>query len=286
MRSKSIRVIDAKLLVYRKYSKFVSSQNILVHHELEDLDDICKLCAAQQLKSLKRLITFMVEIIPDASLEGIVQTAAERDMDFSKIHEICNGVYLRDGTTVVGTVHSSPYRCFFARTVRRLKDFLVHKTLEKIANNLGAKICTGILEDMKRKVFIHELDDVNFDISSEMFSTFEDAVKSIVISTFFNPASGFSEFVIDLGVPYFWTVDVNSPSWRRQVARKIWERICDRKDNIFNGILPEIKHIYNNAKSDLSKIANQIMQWMNTITVPDQSVCKYNHECIYIFFDV
>ena len=226
----------------------------------------------------------MADIIPDASLEGIVQTAAEQDMEFSKIQEICNGVYLRDGTTLVGTVHSSPYRCYFAPTVRRLKDFLVHKTLDNIANNLGGKICVGILEDMKRKVILHlrhELDDVDFDISSEMFSTFEGAVKSIVISTFFDPASGFSEFVLELVLTYFWSVDVNSASWRRGVARKIWECISKRKDNIFNGILPEIKHICNNAKRDLSKIANQIMQWRNTITVPDQSVCKYNHQCVY-----
>ena len=285
MRSKSIRVIDAKLLVYRKYSKFVSLQNILVHHEFEDRDDICKLCAAQKLKSLHKLITLMAEIIPDASsLEGIVQKAAELDFEFSKIQEICYSVVLRDGRTFVGKVGSSPYKCIFAPTVRRLKDNLVHETLDNIANNLGAKICVGILEDMKRKVITHlrhELDDVNFDISSEMFSTFEGAVKSIVISTFFDPASGFYKFLLELVFTYFWSVDVNSAPWRRQVALKIWECISNRKDNIFDGILPEIKHICRNAQSDLSKISTLIMQWMNTITVPDQSVSKYNQQCVY-----
>ena len=54
--SKSVRVIEAKLLVYRKHEEIIKSRNILIHHAFENLDEIRRTIIVHKLSSLNDII--------------------------------------------------------------------------------------------------------------------------------------------------------------------------------------------------------------------------------------
>lgn len=51
IKSKAIRVVDAKLIVYKKYKHVINKRNIFLQHEYEDNDDVAKFIAYQMLSS-------------------------------------------------------------------------------------------------------------------------------------------------------------------------------------------------------------------------------------------
>lgn len=60
IKSKAIRVVDAKLIVYKKYKHVINKRNIFLQHEYEDNDDVAKFIAYQMLSSFCSFLESMI----------------------------------------------------------------------------------------------------------------------------------------------------------------------------------------------------------------------------------
>ena len=91
--SKSVRVIEAKLLVYRKHEEIIKSRNILIHHAFENLDEIRRTIIVHKLSSLNDIIlrsdfNFFEPLlkvnIEAAVLRGSIETKNKLEQKFAE----------------------------------------------------------------------------------------------------------------------------------------------------------------------------------------------------------
>lgn len=195
-------MIEAKLKVFKEYEPYLSSGNILIHHDFEDCDEICKTSGAQKLLSVHETVTSLKNSIPDdISLENILKKPAEKILSSRYIRDICYEVDLMHDNKRVGTVHSPSYVCYYSGTVKSIKKDLVKETVEKISEDLGSEICKEILEHIKAKVQVSiegDLYKVQINISDDVFATLKTVIVATVIIYFTNPLLGILYALIDI----------------------------------------------------------------------------------------
>lgn len=61
IRSKSFPVVEAKLMVYRRYSQEINDKNIYLQHELEEIDEVAKICAYKKLSEIRIFVESVIE---------------------------------------------------------------------------------------------------------------------------------------------------------------------------------------------------------------------------------
>lgn len=270
-------MIEAKLKVFKIYEPFLSSENILIHHDFEDCDEICKTSGAQKLLSVHETVTALKNSIPnDMSLENIFKKAADKILSRRYIRNICHWVNLKHGDKRVGTIHSESYYCYYVGTVRSIKKDLVKEAVEKISEDLGSEICKEILEHIKTQVRVRiagELYTVRFNISDDVFATLKTAIIATVIF-YFVPMLGILYALIDIFVTFIWYVDINSVYWRDKVADEIFDKVSERRGAILRTISPLVKNRCTVTTSDLEKLQTQLSDWKQRILPTDHQHCE------------
>ena len=268
-------MIEAKLKVFKEIEPYLSSRNILIHHDFEECDEICKTSGAQKLLSVHETVTSLKNSIPnDISLENILKTAADKILSRRYIRDVCNGVDLWCGNQRVGTVHSETYFCYLDGTVRIIKKNLVKDTVEKISEDLGSEICKEILEHIKAKVQVSIADDLykaQINILEDVYVT----LKPVIIATVnFNLTTPLLGIIYALIVHFIWYVDINSNSWRREVADEIFDKVSERRRTIIDNILPIVKNSCKVSTGDLGKLGRQLSDWKQGILLTDHQYCE------------
>lgn len=144
--------MDAKLTVLNEYESYLKEGTIYIHHSLESTENVFKLSAYVQVKSLETVVKSISESVPIDSLEKILQAASNVALSRDKIRQLCYDIFLKDKGELVGSTDNTSYSCRSMFTVRRLKEQLVEETLNKTAETLGSEICKGILQHIESKI--------------------------------------------------------------------------------------------------------------------------------------
>lgn len=276
--SKSINVVDAKLTVFNEYESDLKKETIYIHHSLESADNVFEFSAYMQVKSLGTVVKSIAESVPIDSIEEILQTASHNVLSRNTIRQLCYDIFLQDKGEFVGTTHNTSYSCRSLFTVRRLKEQLVEKTLNKTAETLGSEICRGILKHIESKIqskLEHHFSDLELNISDELYATITVVVVAVVVSYFF-PLLGIIIAVGTFVVTFVWSVDVNSRDWRRKVADEIYDTIDKNKSNIFRKIRPQVEEMCRQAVIELTDVSKTIHFAKCRIGHTEQITCKYS----------
>lgn len=88
IKSKSLPVVDAKLLVYKKYKHVINRRKIVLQHEYDEFDDIAK-CIAYQI--LSSFCTFVESVINafTMDLHTIISDYPVESLTVEKIKRLC-----------------------------------------------------------------------------------------------------------------------------------------------------------------------------------------------------
>lgn len=233
-----------------------------IQHEYEDFDDIAKKSANAKAMSMQRTIQSLIQSIPVKELVNIIDEAAEKAFSRENIRNICFNEFITDDRNV-GTVYSHSYVCRFFVTVRRIKTKLVENTLRSVNKSFATEICKGILHHIKSKIqsaLRHDLIKIKFDVSDETFSTVT-VVVLCVIASVINPLFGVAVAVVSLVVTFVWSVDVNSESWRRNVADEIFDAVSKNEFEVLNKLLPMVQETCRKTTEDLENVSKRLEEW-------------------------
>lgn len=206
--SKSLRVVETKLRVYKKYEMLFRSKTLQLQHEYEDLDEIAKTSANANVSLFQRTIHSLLESIPFEKFANIVSKAATDYLTKLHFREICYNEFISDRENV-GTVHSNSYVCRFFLTVRRIQRTLVTNALRTFCKLLGFKICKDIMHDIEFAMgTMHMSEDqwlLRIDISDTFITTFTVEMTSFlsplcdpINSAIFAAGSFFGSFLLVL----------------------------------------------------------------------------------------
>ena len=273
--SKSIRTIEAKLQVYKEYGYgFLLRDNILVHHDLEDTDSICKASGTLKIGALCSDILSLERNIPLRSpeFETILQATFQEILSCEKIREICYHVNIEG----VGTIQSPEYRCHWNFTVRRIKKELVRETLKEIGQLLGSKIALAIskhIETYLQRNLVTEFLDLEAQILDEVYTVVQ-ALIIRFIRIFFDKLGEIFVEVLTYIATFILSVDVNSTAWRKKVADEIHGKIDQNTDSITRNILDLVIKMCTETKGDLNDVLEQIRRLSEKLSLPNQSECK------------
>lgn len=278
--SESVHVIEAKLRVCKEYEQFISSNNILIHHTLDEYENISKSIGVQKLESVQKILTSVKKSVPVYSfLESIVERAADQPLSWQNIKDLCFEVDLWDGNTHIGTVHDREYSCYSSLTVKRLKHKLVEKILNEITKSLGSTICQGSLEHIKSRVKIN-LKDLYFKESDFFWGGLLAAVAILLVCLFMRIFM-FSDISLLnlLSAPLLLTIlqrseNVNSTNWRTNVAKEVHDIILQQRKDIMSNVLLQIKDMCEKTSTNLLKVSTQIEDRIKRIILVDQNLCK------------
>ncbi|XP_065938350.1 uncharacterized protein [Magallana gigas] len=120
IKSKSLPVVDAKLLVYKKYKHVINRRKIVLQHEYEEFDDVAK-CIAYQI--LSSFCTFVESVINafTMDLHTIISDYPVESLTVEKIKRLCKEVFERIEDETIGAFESkSDWRRWVADEIGRI----------------------------------------------------------------------------------------------------------------------------------------------------------------------
>lgn len=92
IKSKSLPVVDAKLLVYKKYKHVINKRKIILQHEYEEYDDVAKFIAYQLLSSFCTFVESVINAFT-MDLRRIISDIPDELMTVEKIRQLCLEVF-------------------------------------------------------------------------------------------------------------------------------------------------------------------------------------------------
>lgn len=106
IKSKSLPVVDAKLLVYKKYKHVINRRKIVLQHEYEEFDDVAK-CIA-----ISSFCTFVESVINafTMDLHTVFFDYHIESLTVEKIKGLCEEVFKRIEDETVGIFESKRYK--------------------------------------------------------------------------------------------------------------------------------------------------------------------------------
>lgn len=136
-------------------------------------------------------------------------------------------------------------------------------TLRSVGKAFASEICKGILRHIESKIqsaLRHDLIRLRFNISDDIFATVT-VVLLFVIASVINPVVGAAAAVVSLVMHFVFSVDVNSESWRGQVADEIFKTVSKNKDTLVSKILPMVEKTCRTTTGDLKNVSKKLEEW-------------------------
>lgn len=262
-------VIETKKKVYQNYKEFFKFERFYLQHVNEQYAELAKLSALQKVRSLRQYVDLVKDNIPLQKIEIIVKKVASRALSKESILRLCFDVVLQG----IGNTNSDPYNCYSVFTVRRLKLELVRETIKSINNNLGFEITAEILEHMKSDIYssfamVPNSTEADLVFQVRMISTSMNALVSSLNSlpVIPNVLSDTNSFLFTLLLP----VNVNSQSWRRNVATEINELMDKNAKKFITDVSLAIKRRFRITVDQLKLIADQLENFESRVYLHEQ----------------
>lgn len=105
IKSKSLPVVDAKLLVYKKYKHVINRRKIVLQHEYEEFDDVAKRIAYQILSSFCTFVESVINAFT-MDLHTIISDYPVESLTVEKIKRLCEEVFERIKDETIGAFES------------------------------------------------------------------------------------------------------------------------------------------------------------------------------------
>lgn len=261
-----LSVLETKKKVYQKYKQFFNFERFHLQHESEQYTEVAKLSAHQKVVSYKQFVESVRDSIPLSNIEDIVKTAVNRALSKESITELCFDAVIQES----GNTYSDPYVCRSGSTVNRIKKELMKKTVDSVSEHLGSEICTDFQKHIEKEM------KSKFKFDPVLIKTFLDfsslAFVGVItlISSLLNPILGILSAILSVLGTFFFAVDVNSRSWRRNVASDIYKQVDKNKEKVLKELSSNIRNRCRITVDELSRIANEFGFFGRLIHLNDQ----------------
>lgn len=272
--SKSVNVVEAKEIVYNEYKHRLYSENVHVQHASEDYDTVFKLSGHRKITMYMQLVESLRQSIPLDDIENIVNRAASSTLSKENITRVCFDAVIQES----GNTDSDPYNCRSFLTVRRLKRELVDKTLDSVSQSLGSDVSSEIQRHIARE-FRNRFD------TSQLFFTFFIPIVifdsmilgiGLIAAIWINPIAGLIITVVGIGSTFLFTVNVNSTSWRRNVATEIHDNLATNKEKVLREISLNVKKRCIETINRLRDVSRQLEDFKRKIHLIDQDTGEFS----------
>lgn len=228
---------------------------------MEHYAEVAKLIAHKKIMVSIQYIMSVRNSIPINHIGGIVSGAVNRALSKESITRLCFEAVIQES----GNINSDPYVCRSSSTVERLKKELIEKTLESVSGYLGSEICAElqrhIVSDIKRK-FKFDLDPFNIAKSMMHYQSLFVAIATIISHT-----AGIVVGIVSVAITVFIAVDVNSESWRRDVATEIYENVS--KKEVEEEVTSSMIKKWEITIDELDNIVGQLETFRNRLNLSD-----------------
>lgn len=251
-------VLETKKKVYQKYLQFFNFEGLHLQHESEQYTEVAKLSAHQKVKCYKQFVESVRDIILSIlsrNIDDIVKAAVNRTFLKECIIDLCFDAVIQES----GNINSDPYICRSSLTVNRLKQELISKTFESLSRYLGSDICSENQRPIE--TVIQNKLRINTDSYSTAFnfpSLYQKYLLETtltVIASILKPLLGpLFSLINGLGTVLF-AVNVNSRSWRRDVATEIYNHVDENKEDVSKELSSYIRKRYRITADHLKLIA-------------------------------
>lgn len=267
--SKSLRVIEAKLRVYREYQNIIDPGNIYLHHVYEDMEELAKLSAHKKISNLHRCVrelknTFDIENVP-----YLIKYVADTVLTEEKIRGLCFGVRIND----IGNVESNPFICCSEREVKKIRDILIKETLKKIGKCLKSELCVREITPFHSQLKV-DLTSYYTDFKFYPFSLnpYLNQYLTIGLIILFRdiPMLRMHVFTYIFFLSEFTGVDVNSKGWRKSIADDIYINILKKRDTILQDILKTITRLRRCTSKELESVLGNLRGQLKNISILQQ----------------
>lgn len=260
-------VLQAKKKAYQKYKQYFNCERFYLHHESEEYTEVAKLSAYRKIVSYKQFVESVRDSIPLKSIEKIVEDAFNRALSKERITELCFDTVIQES----GNINSDPYICRSSSTVNRLKQELMIKTLKSFSRYLGSEICRDILRHFETEIqskFSTDTNSIHNELNSSSLILLETMLT--VIASILNPLLGALFAFISVVGTLLLTVNVNSRSWRRDVANEIYKQVAISKEKLLKKLSTDIRKRWRITVDHLEIIADRLGEFRSSIQLNDQ----------------
>lgn len=298
-----MRVIEAKLQVYRKFEDDINKDNIFLQHILEDYDEIAKRSAHKKFSWFCNIIDLLIKSLTLCDLCKIITKASNQVLTQDFLKTMCKNIFVEYSGENIGTVDSSSYFCDSKNVAERIKDLLKGNVITVISDDISSIICSEIANHF-RLLFKSSQKGTAFAEFNELPDSIQNLIESAVKPHFFKMSvsddesrapehvkvseedffddAGLARSTSSSGMAYAFshslddsTVNVNSRYWREDVANELFCKIIKRGKHILSNIEVTIQEIFETTKTELRMIIEGIRKCQSKMQLVDQKSCKY-----------
>lgn len=90
--SKDISVVQAKLIVFKKYKRVIKEKNIFLQHVFDEFDEVAKLVASRRLSSFSTFVKLVLGCFT-TDLNEIITEYKDEMLTPVKIKQLCLNVF-------------------------------------------------------------------------------------------------------------------------------------------------------------------------------------------------
>lgn len=237
-----------------------------MHHESEEYAAIAELIAHKKVETYKQSLITVRDSIPINRIGHIVRNAVLRALSKEMITELCFEASIEES----GNIDSDPYYCRSSSTVKRLKKELMEKTLQSVSDYLGSDIC----KEMQRYIVTDIKSKLDFEL--DPFTKFFGISKLRLIQSIL---AGLAAFFIDPYVAvtvgastvvstFIVAINVNSRSWRSNVASEIYEKVSINRDEVVKEVTSNVMERCKITTFNLDLFTLQLDNFTSQLAVP------------------
>lgn len=293
-----MRVIEAKLQVYKKFKNDINAKNIFLQHVLEDYDEIAKRSAHMKISSFCNIIDLLIKSLNLCKLCTIITKAFNQVLTQNTFKNMCDNIFVEYIGEKTGTVDSSSHLCDSKNIAERIKGLLKGKIISMITDGLSSFICSEIANHFRlqfeivQKVTVQRFDELpvsirylidsavkthfsKMSISGDESPEYVELPEEFLDETDWTPSASLS------GIAYAFshslddsTIDVNSRYWREEVANELFCRIRKRSKHIIFSIRSTIGEIFETTKTELQLVYERLCKCQSGLQLVDQKGCK------------
>lgn len=261
-------VLQAKKKAYQKYKQYFNFERFYFHHESEEYTEVAKLSAYRKVVSYKQFVESVRDSIPLQNIEKIVKDAVNRALSKESITKLCFDTVIQES----GNTNSDPYYCRSSSTVNKIKEELMRKTVDSVSRYLASEICNEIQRHIQTELILFQ-SRLSIDTDSIYTKVFFLEAMVTAIAFLLNPVLG-ALFAFVVGT-FVFAVNVNSRSWRRNVANEIYKQVDKNKEKLLTELSSNIRTRCKITADHLKMIADLLEEFTSSIHLNEQDTREF-----------
>lgn len=263
-------VLQAKKKAYQKYKQYFNFERFYFHHESEEYTEVAKLSAYRKVVSYKQFVESVRDSIPLQNIEKIVKDAVNRALSKESITKLCFDTVIQES----GNTNSDPYYCRSSSTVNKIKEELMRKTVDSVSRYLASEICNEIQRHIQTELILFQSRLSNDTVSIYTKVFFLEAMVTC-IAFLLNPVLGALFALTRVVGTFVFAVNVNSRTWRRDVANEIYKQVDKNKEKLLTELSSNIRTRCKITADHLKMIADLLEEFTSSIHLNEQDTREF-----------